>query len=103
MTIKHIFIATLLMISAAQCSAMYYEKKVKVYNPWITGPTAALSTVLAVGSFAASRTLLTSDSLTLYRLRYHITAGGCGLIAIIAARQYYKDICALRNYDVKNY
>lgn len=111
MTIKHIFIATLLIISAAQSSAMYYNKKVKVYDPCITGPVTVLFAGLSAGSLSAAcridRYFLNYhpnnySQYTLYNSRYHFSFVGCTFVTLIAAHRYCKGVYALRNYDVKN-
>ncbi|GEM_PF-3466768 len=112
MIIKDLFITALLIIMIpVSCSAMYYEKKIKVYNPWITGPVAVLFTGLAPRSLSAAYRIdryfenyrqNDYSQYTLYNRRYHFSFVGCTFVTLIAAHRYCKGVYALRNYDVKN-
>jgi hypothetical protein len=100
---KYLFAFTLLMISTLQCSAMYkgyYEKKHRVYNPYLTGMLAVFS------AFSAKKLLESACDVGSYdrtRALKKMGAGtGCGLVAIAAARKCYKDIYAMKHYHIKN-
>src|SRR5437016_1552015 len=102
MNLKYLLTSALLMISTLQCSAMqkgYYEKKERVYNPYLTGPLAVLSAFSAkkllesacyTGSFDRARALHKMGAAT-----------GCTFIAIVAAHKCYKDIYTIKHYHIK--
>ena len=98
------------MINTTHCSAMYYEKKIRGNNPWITGPVAALSTCLAIASAAQldnlkgrPKYMTIHPIITLRRdVFFSSTCTVMQFTAIIAAYKCIKSIYALHDYDVKN-
>jgi hypothetical protein len=99
MTVKYLLAFSILMMSTLQCSAMYYEKKHKVYNPYVTGSLAILSGLSAITLFKATdRALRTQIFVNPTKL---LVGCGCSMITIAALHRCSKDAYALYHYDIK--